>query len=192
MIIYRCATPADIEGVKELQQKYHVSTIKEEYKKDGFVTTLFTDEQFLSMIEKENGLVIAEDDGKIISYAMSASWEYWSEWPLFEYMIQDLPNTEYLGQILSMENSYQYGPVCIDMEYRGIGVLENIFEYSRRLMAKRYPIMITFINQINPRSIKAHTEKVGMDIIKSFEFNDNNYYELGYDMSKPVAGSTLE
>ncbi|WP_425539213.1 GNAT family N-acetyltransferase [Microaceticoccus formicicus] len=192
MIVYRCANAEDLEGIKELQQKYHVSTIKEEYKKDGFVTTLFTDEQFLALIEKENGLVIALDGDKIISYAMSASWEYWSEWPLFRHMIQDLPNTEYLGQRLSTENSYQYGPVCIDMEYRGRGVLENIFEYSRRLMVKRYPILITFINQINPRSLKAHTDKVGLDLIKTFDFNDNHYYELGYDMNKPVKGASLE
>ncbi len=192
MIEYRCAEASDLEGVKRLQEMYHVSTIREEDKKDGFVTTLFTDEQFLSLIENENGLVIALDGDKIISYAMSASWEYWSEWPLFKFMIQDLPHTEYLGRILSIENSYQYGPVCIDKEYRGRGVLENVFEFSRKLMEKRYPIMITFINQINPRSFKAHTEKVGMELIKTFDFNDNHYYELGYDMSRMVPGSSLK
>jgi hypothetical protein len=31
-----------------------------------------------------------------------------------------------------------------------------------------------------------------MDLIKTFDFNDNHYYELGYDMSRPVAGTNLE
>ena len=106
-------------------------------------------------------------------------------------MIEDLPNTEFLGQILSTENSYQYGPICIDKPYRGTEVLPNLFEFSRRQMADSYPIMITFINTVNRRSFKAHTEKLGMEVIKTFEFNNNLYYELGYDMRKKTRGSTI-
>lgn len=190
-MIYRNATISDIPGVKDLQKKYHVSTISEEDKVDGFVTTLFTDEQFKELIESEDGLAIALDGDKIVGYAMAASWDYWSAWPLFEFMIKDLPNTSYLGQVLSKENSYQYGPICIDKAYRGTDVLPNLFEFSRMQMEKRYPIMITFINQINPRSFKAHTEKLGLDVIKSFEFNNNQYYELGYNMSVKTKGSTI-
>lgn len=190
-MIYRNATLEDIPAISELQQKYHVSTISEEDKADGFVTTLFTEEQFKELIEKENGLAIACDGDKVVAYAMAGSWEYWSAWPLFQHMIKDLPNTKYLGQTLSMENSYQYGPICIHRDYRGTEVLPNIFEFSRTQMNKRYPILITFINQINPRSLKAHTEKLGLEIIKPFEFNNNQYYELGYDMSMKTKGSTI-
>ena len=111
---YRNATLKDINQVSQLQKKYHISTISDEDKPDGFVTTLFTEEQFRELIEKENGLAIACDNDKVIAYAMAASWQYWSAWPLFRYMINDLPNTKYLGQTLSTETSYQYGPICID------------------------------------------------------------------------------
>ena len=57
-MIYRNATLADIPAVAKLQERYHVSTISEEDKPDGFVTTLFTDEQFKDLIEKENGLAM--------------------------------------------------------------------------------------------------------------------------------------
>ena len=191
MITYRNALPEDISGVNELQKRYHVLTIREEDKKDGFVTTLFSHEQFLSLIQDENGLAVACDGDRIVAYAMAASWEYWSPWPLFQHMIADLPNIEYLGRVLSTENSYQYGPVSIAGEYRGRGVLEHIFEFSRRQMAPRYPVMITFINHINPRSYDAHTRKVGMDLIKNFDFNGNHYYELGYDMRRQVPGTNL-
>lgn len=190
-MIYRNATLQDIPCISELQQKYHISTISEEDKADGFVTTLFTVEQFKDLIEKENGLAIACDNDKIVAYAMAASWQYWSAWPLFQFMIKDLPNTKYLGLALNMENSYQYGPVCIHKDYRGSEVLPNIFEFSRLQMNKRYPILITFINQINPRSYKAHTKKLGLDVIKTFEFNNNQYYELGYNTSKKTQGSSI-
>lgn len=188
---YRNATLKDIPGISELQQKYHVSTISEEDKADGFVTTLFTNEQFKDLIERENGLAIACDNDKVVAYAMAASWQFWSVWPLFQFMIKDLPNTTYLGQALTLENSYQYGPVCIHKDYRGSEVLPNIFDFSRLQMSKKYPILITFINQINHRSYKAHTKKLGLDIIKTFEFNNNQYFELGYDTSKKTQGSNI-
>lgn len=181
---YRNATMEDIPAVAALQQKYHVSTISDADKPDGFVTTLFTKEQFRELIEKENGLAIACKGDEVVGYAMAASWHYWSAWPLFQQMIKDLPQTTYLGQTLSMENSYQYGPICIHKDYRGTEVLPNLFEFSRTQMEKRFPILITFINQTNPRSLKAHTEKLGLDIIRTFAFNQNQYYELGYDTSQ--------
>jgi hypothetical protein len=188
---YRNATLEDIPGVAKLQQKFHVSTISEEDKPDGFVTTLFTQKQFKDLIKMENGLVVACDAGKVVAYAMAASWNYWEQWPLFQHMIKDLPNIRYLGQTLSMDNSYQYGPICIDKEYRGSEVLPNVFELSRIQMKKRYPILITFINHINPRSYNAHVKKLGLEVIKNFKFNNNQYYELGYDTSNKTKGSTL-
>ena len=159
-MIYRNATIEDILAISELQKKYHVATISEEDKPDGFVTTLFTEEQFKKLIEEENGITIACDDDKVVAYVMAASWEHWSKWPLFQHMIKDLHNTEYMGQILSTKNSYQYGPICIDKDYRGTEVLPKIFDFSRALMSKRYPILITFINHLNSRSLYAHTKKL--------------------------------
>lgn len=186
---YRNATISDINGVSQLQKKYHISTIAEEDKADGFVTTLFTEEQFKELIEKKNGLFVAYDGDEVIAYAMAASWQYWSAWPLFQYMIKDLPNTKYLGYTLSVYNSYQYGPICIEKQYRGTDVLPNLFEFSRLQMKDRYPILITFINQINGRSYHAHVDKLGLDVIKTFDFNGNHYFELGYDMRKKTRSS---
>ena len=187
---FRNAKIDDIAQIEELQKKYHVSFISEEDKKSGFVTTLFTREQLTELIEKEDGISLACDGEKVVAYAMAGSWEFWSKWPLFQYMIADLGNVTYMGQQLTTKNSYQYGPVCIDMAYRGQGVLENLFAHSARQMGRRYPILITFINHLNPRSYTAHTKKVGLDVIKNFSFNGNNYYELGYDTSKAVIEKT--
>jgi hypothetical protein len=97
-----------------------------------------------------------------------------------------LGDLEYLGQRLSVENSYQYGPVCIDKSVRGSGLLEEIFDFSREHMAKRFPILVTFINKINPRSYAAHTRKLGLEVIQEFEYNSNRYYELVYDTAKKL------
>ncbi len=186
---YRNARVEDIPEIQELQKKYHVATILEEDRPDGFVTTLFTREQFVALIEKEGGLAIALDKDRLAAYAMAASWDYWSSWPLFQHMIQGLGEIEYLGRRLSTENSYQYGPICIDKDYRGSEVLANLFEFSRLQMKDRFPVLVTFINRINPRSFEAHTRKLGLEVLRTFEFNQNQYDELGYDTSKQTPGT---
>ncbi len=180
----KIAELTDIDDVLELHYKYQIDSIAEADKKDGFVTTPFTEQELSNLIQQENGLFIAKKDGKVVAYVMAASWQFWSVWPMFAYMIEDLPNLEYLGQKLSTENSYQYGPVCIDKTVRRSGVLEQIFEFAREKMSERYPILVTFINKNNPRSYEAHTRKLGLEVIQEFEFNNNSYFELVYDTSK--------
>ena len=183
---YKIAQIKDIEKVLELHFKYQIDSIKQEDKKDGFITTAFTKEQMIDLITLEQGLFIAVENEKIVAYVMSASWDFWSRWPMFAFMMEDLPNLEYLGQKLTVQNSYQYGPVCVDIEYRGSGVLEKIFDFARENMAKRFPILVTFINKINPRSYEAHTKKLKLEVIEEFSYNNNNYYELVYDTSKSL------
>ena len=51
-------------------------------------------------------------------------------------------------------------------------------------MSKRYPILVTFVNKINPRSFEAHKRKLGLEIIQEFKYNGNEYCEFAYDTSK--------
>lgn len=187
---YKIATCNDIDAVLELHYRYQVDFIDEADKKDGFVTTPFSSEQLSALIEQEQGLFIAEDNGKIVAYVMAASWQFWSAWPMFAFMIEGLTHLEYKGKRLHVNNSYQYGPICIDKSVRGSGVLEGIFEFALAQMAPRYEILVTFINKINPRSYEAHTRKLGLDVIDEFEYNNNHYYELAYETNKAYLEAT--
>lgn len=175
---YRRANKEDISQILELHYRYQVDSINEEDKKDGFITTAFTEDQLSELIEKEQGLFVAVTNNNIVAYAMAASWTYWARWPMFAHMIKDLPNITYKDIVLNVENSYQYGPVCVDKHYRGKGVFEGVFKFSLNEMSQKYPVLVTFINKINPRSFAAHTRKVGLEVVKEFDFNNNNYYEL--------------
>ena len=182
----RLATLNDIPGVLALHQRYHLSSISADDLTQGFVTTAFTTAQLQRLIEEEKGLVIACDGDAVVGYIMAASWDYWFHWPIFVHMIEGLPYINFHGQPLTVENSYQYGPVCIDRAYRGTGLLAQMFEYSRRQMTPRYPYLVTFINKKNPRSFSAHTRKIGLEVIAEFQFNDNEFYELAYSTAQPL------
>jgi hypothetical protein len=175
----------DIKGVLTLQELYLVSNLSEEEKKSGFVTTPFSIEQLTHVIHNE-GLFIAKDNNKIIAYIFAESWQFFSQWPIFEHMISLFPELKFLDFEINSTTSFQYGPICIDKKYRGKGLINSLFEFMRTQVVKKYPLSLTFINKTNFPSLKAHTEKLKWTIIADFKFNNNNYYILAYDMNKPV------
>jgi len=189
---FKIAELSDIDAILKLHAKYHIDGIVEEDKADGFVTTAFTRENLTQLITEEQGLFIAKDEDVVLGYVMAGSWGFWSQWAMFQVMIADLPNLEYLGQELSTENSYQYGPVCIDKSLRGSGVLELLFDMARVMMGKRYPILVTFVNKINRRSYEAHKRKLGLTVIQEFTYNGNEYYQMVYDTSVKQVSADYE
>lgn len=174
----RAAKLSDIESVLELHYRYQIDSIDEADKKDGFITTAFNEEELTELISDEQGLFLAIQNERVVAYAMAASWQFWSRWPMFAHMIEGFGELEYKNYMLSTDNSYQYGPVCVDKSVRGEGVFEEIFEFALEEMSKRFPVLVTFINKVNPRSYAAHTRKAKLDVIQEFEYNNNQYYEL--------------
>ena len=79
----KIAELSDIDAVLKLHAKYQVDTIKEEDKKDGFVTTAFTKEELTDFIIQEQGLFIAKEGDEVLAYVMAASWQFWSQWAMF-------------------------------------------------------------------------------------------------------------
>ena len=181
----RIALNTDIEGVLNLQSRYLFANMSEEARKQGFVTTPFTITQLKDVIAA-NGLFIAVHHGEIVGYAFAGDWSYFNQWPIFPLMVSRFPMLNYKDWRITTENSFQYGPVCLDLAYRSRGLLNQLFETMRLAWVKKYPLSITFINQVNERSTQAHTRKLGWEIIDKFTFNGNNYLGLAFEMKKSV------
>lgn len=176
----------DIDGILALQDLYLVSNLSEEEKASGFVTTPFSLAQLTEIIGQE-GLFLAKDNTKIIAYIFAGGWDFYSQWPIFAYMTTLFPKLEFLDFDITTTNSFQYGPICIHKEYRGKGLITPLFEFMRKHILKRYPLALTFINKTNIPSTKAHTEKLKWSIIADFQFNNNDYFILAYEMKQPVS-----
>lgn len=186
MIKTRIGNHQDIAGVLSLQDKYLFSKLSKEERKSGFVTTPFTVGQIEEII-KQNGIFVAiNEQDSVVAYAFAGSWKYFEQWEIFNYMVSRFPKLSYNGNKITTENSFQYGPICIDKKYRGTGLLNLLFEEMRIEFYKKYPISYTFINKVNAISEKAHTTKLGWEIIDEFEFNDKNYIGLAFDMKNSV------
>ncbi len=184
-IQFKIATLNDIDGVLALQELYLVSNLSEEEKTAGFVTTPFTIDQLRDVINCQN-LFIAKDSTKIIAYIFTGSWAFFSQWPIFNHMISLLPQLSFLDFDFTTVNSFQYGPICIHKDYRRKGLIIPFFEFMRIQMKNKYPLSLTFINKTNIPSRIAHTEKLKWNIIADFQFNNNDYFILAYDMNQTV------
>lgn len=173
MIKTRIGNKNDIDGILSLQDKYLYSKLSEEERKSGFVTTPFTESQIEEII-LQNGIFVADnEDGAIIAYAFAGSWKYFEQWEIFNFMVSRFPKLSFNGNEITTENSFQYGPICIDKNYRGTGLLNLLFEEMRIEFLKKYPISVTFINKVNAISESAHTRKLDWVIIDEFEFNNH-------------------
>ncbi len=183
--VLETAKNSDIVGILELQELYLVTNLTDEEKVSGFVTTSFS-ESLLEYVINQNGIFIVKSNYKIIAYAFAASWDFFSRYPIFEYMISLFPKFKFRNFILNTTNSFQYGPVCIHKDFRGQGIIEILFEYMRIHILEKYPLSVTFINKTNIPSTKAHVNKLKWEVIDGFLFNNNEYLVLAYDMNISV------
>lgn len=184
-IIVRTGKICDISGILSLQERNLYSNLSETDHPNGFVTTSFTFAQLEKLLIEE-GIFVAVSNNKVVGYAMAGSWKFFSQWPIFPYMSARLSTLRFMKSVIDTENSFQYGPVCIDVSYRGSALFPLMFEKLRIELSKRYPIGITFINRVNQCSFAAHNRKLGMQVIDQFEFDGRQYHVLAFDTKVSV------
>ena len=174
----RQANLSDLEAILKLQEKYHVSNLTEAEKLEkGFVTMRVSVEQFTYLIN-EKGVFIALFEGNLAAYALTSPWDYFRQWPIIQRMEAILPTLKYEGKEITVENSFQYGPVCIDEAYRGRNILTLLFAAIQKVYQPQFEYAVTFINQINVLSSYAHARKTPLSIVGTFDFNNNHYNAL--------------
>jgi hypothetical protein len=177
--IIRGAIDSDIEGILDLQSRNLYTNIAASALAGGFVTTPFTPD-LLRQLLSQSGVFIAKEDGKIGGYLLAGDWEFFSQWEIFRLMMARLPKLKFQGEEITIDRSFQYGPICIDVTLRGSNLLPELYNLMRASFASKFPIGITFINKINQRSFAAHTRKLGLEVIDEFEFNGNSFYTLAF------------
>ena len=170
---------SELQAIKALMARYQRDTNPQEDSAGGLVIANLTYQQFEHLTVKRKGVTLAKDEnGTVKAFALAAGWDYWMQVPIMKRMTEVLPDMPFEGTALDETNTYQYGPVCVDVSVRGTGVFEGIFKAYLKQFEDQYPVMVTFINQINGRSYAAHTKKAHMTEIGTFDFNDNQYWMM--------------
>jgi hypothetical protein len=179
LIQYRKATPADFEGILRLQHQNLLTTLKGEDLSQGFLSIEFTREQ-LHKVNSELGIFVALQGKEVIGYLMAESIEFATGSPLIAHLLKRLKDFVYEDVPLSSRCLFVYGPVCIDKQHRGDGILEGLSNIMLQTLKGQYDVGIAFVSEQNPRSLHAHQVKLGMQIIDEFEFNGQKYRTLAF------------
>ena len=177
--IIRPAIESDFDGILALQSRNLYTNLSPTELAGGFVTTPFTPD-LLGQLLGQDGVFVAESETRIVGYLLAGDWEFYAQWEIFRLMISRLPELKFQGRDLSVDRTFQHGPICIDIAMRGSKVFPQLFELMRSRFALKFPIGVTFINKLNQRSFEAHTRKLDLEIIDEFEFNGNSFYTLAF------------
>jgi hypothetical protein len=89
--------------------------------------------------------VIALHQGKVIGYnlAMTAAME--TELPSLEPMFREFHKAEYKGRVLTDYQFFVGGQVCVDKNFRGLGLLSKLYNASAGLVGPGYELCVTEI-----------------------------------------------
>ena len=175
-IQYRVAAPADFEGILLLQHQNLKTTLQEDLSQ-GFLSIEFTREQ-LHSINSELGIFVALQEKEVVGYLIAESIEFAIGSPLIAYLLKRLREFVHEGATLSACCLFVYGPVCIDKQHRGQGVLQELFRVMVQTLRGNYDVGVGFVSEQNPRSLAAHQGKLGMQVVDEFELGGNNYKTL--------------
>ncbi|MBW4609814.1 MAG: hypothetical protein KME22_22050 [Hassallia sp. WJT32-NPBG1] len=179
-IIFRRALFPDYPEIIALHRKNLFSNLSELERQNGFLTVDFNDDSQLAAINEDVTVIVAVQENTVVGYVCATSQEYSQQIPLLKYMMSLYPETMFQGQPLSNYRFFWYGPVCVATAYRGTGVLQGLFQALLAQVATRYNAGVSFVAKDNPRSLRAHTQKLGMEMLRDFKFNGKSYFILGF------------
>lgn len=160
-------TQSELAQIAELSALNLITNISSEQKeKEGFVTWVYPLET-LQALHDIVPSVIVMDGEKLAGYAITLTKECAAIYPPLEGDLKYFAKLPYKGRILIDYPVYFMGQICVDIAYRGQGVVKMLYDYHRQEFSKQFDLFVTMISPKNPRSLKAH-QKVGFKVIDRF------------------------
>ncbi|WP_373493725.1 GNAT family N-acetyltransferase [Aquiflexum sp.] len=157
-------TAEDLQGILDLQQQNHLSTIGAI--DNGFVFVRH-DLTKLTKMQSFEPQVICKDDGKVVAFTLAMTSDCKEDIPELIPMFEVFDQIELRGKKVSEFNYIVVGQVCVGEKHRGLGVFDKIYHTYRETFKDKFDFAITEISTRNPRSIRAHT-RIGFEEIHQF------------------------
>ena len=166
-LVTTAASDKDIQGILNLQKQNLPRNISvDEAASQGFVTV---DHDFdtLKDMNQDHPHIIAKDQDQVVAYALVMLRKFSSRIPVLVPMFNRIEKLQYRGQMISPEQYFIMGQVCVDKPYRSLGVFAALYTHMREQMKAHFKYIITEIADTNKRSLRAH-EKVGFTTIETY------------------------
>lgn len=167
-IIYTQAkTSEELHQILALQAANLSKNIsKAEAISQGFVTVQH-DFELLKAMNEPFPHIIAKDGDKVIGYALVMLRSFADKISVLFSMFEMINESTFNVKSINDSTYFTMGQVCIDKDYRGQGVFQNLYETMQKHYANDFQYLITEISARNTRSLKAHG-KIGFQDLKVF------------------------
>ncbi len=176
--IIRKAKQKDLTAIRRLQQDNLFSNISEKDKaKEGFVS-LETDIPLLSEINNQIGIIVAEYNGKIIGYELPLPLPLAKKIPFLVPLVKRYMGLKFNGKPLLKYKAIIEGQICIGKPHKGKGVAEKMHKAFLELLRGKYELLVTEVSDLNLRSLRVHTQKLGLSVIEQYSADRRNWYIL--------------
>ena len=139
----------------------------------------FTPEQ-VAALATDLGMMLAVVEDKVAGFLCAFRCEFDYESPVLAKMLERYDDVKFDGEPLSSFESYIYGPVCVDRNYRRRGLLRGLYEAQKKDLAGRFEIGVAFVSRRNLNSLQAHVAGLGMTEIGDFALDTDEYVILAF------------
>lgn len=173
---------AEIFGILTLQQQNLRSKLSQKtIESQGFVTVEH-DFEVLKAMNDAQPSVIAKDKDKVVGYCLSMLPQFRNDIPILSGLFDTIDMIKYEGKLLKDYPYFVMGQVCVDKDYRGIGLFDRMYEHLREAFSDKFELCVTDISSKNIRSLKAHA-RVGFKAIHEFfeDALDENWIVVVWD-----------
>ena len=154
------ATEADLDGILELQAANQIG-------RGGMLSAELPRSRIAEMMHNMP-LIVARRDGRVTGFLMTMTRTMNAELPVIRAMFSAYPGAE---------DTYVYGPICVDPAERGKGLAAAMFSELRRLEPGREGVL--FIRVDNEASLRAH-RRMGMREVASFALGGVDFAVFSY------------
>jgi GNAT superfamily N-acetyltransferase len=183
-IAFAVATTTDhFEQIIHLQkQNLYKSLSPEQQDQQGFVFAEHT-VNLLQLMAAQIPQVIALYQGKVIGYnlAMTAAME--KELPSLEPMFKEFHKSQYKNKVLTAYRFFVGGQVCVDKDFRGLGLLSKLYNATARFVDPDFELCITEIAVRNANSLKVH-QKMGFKVVSTHNDGFGDWNVVVWDIRK--------
>lgn len=178
-IVYRCASAQDIAAIIAMADRYYIHHLSAEARTGGYLSARFNELQLASMLA-EPGVVVAMAGQQLLGFMCSTRFNDQRQPAIVQTLFQKMAQVKYRGRVLCGWKSFVYGPVCIDREFRGGGIVFGLYETLLAMVAGAFEVGVAFVAHDNPASLRAHIQKLGMTPVGDFEFDGRDYAILAF------------
>lgn len=160
--------------IVDLQKRNHKQYLTAEQQiQDGFLFAEHSTE-ILKKMASTMPQVVAINNGKVVGYclAMDSSMQYYL--PTLTPMFRQFENCQYNGRLLTDYPFMVGGQVCVDEQFRGMGLMNQLYQSLKKMVSDQYKLCVTEISSRNAVSLNAHY-KAGFKLIGNYNDGEESW-----------------